>query len=821
MPYRITHIGDDASALRVGAATRDTEGVSFVDPEDPSFAPDVVVLGPGAKDPLREAQRLKAAAPAAQIVFLVPPDRLDRFQKSLPFVPHMASAWTAATDVPLEQLSEVLGRAAEIALKRATLDRVKAGINSNLEAGARLTRRTEAEDRRQRQLILSEGYLATLLAQAPDVFIALTIEGDISAWNDAAGRFFGASAAQVMGRAARDVLESNVFAEIEPLIVSGEDGVRIERHEMSIDTHKGVRWVEVNSAPVNNPDKSVAFISLTLRDVTDRVMTELRLRDSEARYRTLSETLPQLVWTCRSDGYCEYLSRQWVEYTGLPESEQLGDQWIERVVHPSDRERTAEHWLGAVAGRHLYDIEYRIRGGDGAYRWFKTRGIPVRDEAGSIIHWFGTCTEIEDIVRARQSLARDAESLAAQVEEEVLRRRDAEDALRQAQKMEAVGQLTGGIAHDFNNMLTGVIGSLDIMRRRMAAGRIDDLDRFMDAASTSAERAASLTQRLLAFSRRQSLDSKPLAVNSSIASLSDLLRRTVAEQIEVKLSLDPSDPIAVVDANQLESAILNLSINAGQAMPEGGQLDITTRVETLLGPEASRLALTPGSYVAVTVADTGVGMEASVVERAFEPFFTTKPIGQGTGLGLSMVYGFVTQSGGQIEIDSALGLGTRITLYLPSGAVDETLIAEGEDLVAPDGAGQQVLVVEDEAAVRQLISGILIDLGYRTLVAEDPQAAIRFLTGPSAIDLMVSDVGLPGMNGRQLAEVARGHRPGLPVLFVTGYAENAALRADFLGTDMAMITKPFAYETLALKVGAMLASRQTSTPEPARSEQPL
>ncbi|KQM21554.1 ATP-binding protein [Novosphingobium sp. Leaf2] len=407
--------------------------------------------------------------------------------------------------------------------------------------------------------------------------------------------------------------------------------------------------------------------------------------------------------------------------------------------------------------------------------------------------------------RLNQTLEQKVIERTQALEEEMANRANAEAALRQSQKMEAVGQLTGGIAHDFNNMLTGVIGSLDLMKRRIASNRMDGLDRYMDAASTSAQRAAALTARLLAFSRRQSLDAKPVDVNALVQSLDDLLRRTISENIRLDIVEAPGNPHAIADANQLESAIINLAINARDAMPDGGQL--TVEVATVDLDPSYAIAepdIKPGPYVIIAVSDTGVGMSSDVMEKVFEPFFTTKPIGQGTGLGLSMVYGFARQSGGQVRIHSKPGGGTSVKLYLPAGeGVHQP--TKAAPAATSTGSGQTVLVVEDDPAVRLLVCDVLRELGYTTLEAGDAVEAIPILRSDDHLNLMVSDVGLPGMNGRQLAEVARGHRPDLPILFVTGYAENAAIRAGFLGTNMGMITKPFALDDLASKVAEMMA----------------
>ncbi|RZF60970.1 response regulator [Sphingomonas populi] len=499
-------------------------------------------------------------------------------------------------------------------------------------------------------------------------------------------------------------------------------------------------------------------------------------------------------------------------------------------LHEDDRERA----LAAVA-RSLdpksdgqYTIEYRTVGlQDKVTRWIDARGRTIRDETGRV-RFLGTVVDISArkqtelaLAESQAALRREGEQRdqlnrtleqkvaerTAELEAEMASRSRVEAALRQSQKMEAVGQLTGGIAHDFNNMLTGVIGAMDIMKRRLATGRIDDLERFMDAAATSAQRAAALTARLLAFSRRQSLDTKPTDVNALAQSLDDLLRRSIRENIALDFALAPDLPLAMTDANQLESAILNLTINARDAMPEGGQLTIETHVvEFDTAYTAVKPDIVPGRYIMIGVSDTGVGMPPEVLEKVFEPFFSTKPTGQGTGLGLSMVYGFARQSGGQVRIHSRPGQGTSVKIYLP--VAEPSAVAEGSDAPALviDGHGQTVLLVEDDQSVRLLVRDVLEELHYQTIEASDADGALPILQSDQHIDLMVSDVGLPGMNGRQLAEVARAHRPDLPILFVTGYAENAAIRAGFLGTNMAMITKPFAIEALSAKIAEMVAS---------------
>ncbi|MDE1910587.1 MAG: response regulator [Pseudomonas sp.] len=411
-----------------------------------------------------------------------------------------------------------------------------------------------------------------------------------------------------------------------------------------------------------------------------------------------------------------------------------------------------------------------------------------------------------DLSQSEQRLQSTLETLEQQVEERTAQLRNNEEALRQSQKMEAVGQLTGGIAHDFNNMLTGIIGSLELLRRRVARGRTEDLDSLIDLGVTSANRAAALTHRLLAFSRRQSLDSKPVQINQLVSSMGELLQRSLNESIALDIRLTEQLWTAEADPNQLESALLNLAINARDAMPNGGKLVVETTNRHLDSVfTAAYGTLTPGDYVELSVSDTGCGMPESVISRAFDPFFTTKPIGQGTGLGLSMIYGFARQSHGHVSIHSVVGQGTTVSLFLPR-YVGEVIADEplNPALLPFANAGETVLIVEDDPAVRVLVSAVLSELGYAFVEAGDADSAMPIIESSQRIDLLISDVGLPGMNGRQLAEIGRQVRPELKVLFITGYAEHAAVRGGFLDPGMQMITKPFTFDLLTAKVREMI-----------------
>ena len=549
--------------------------------------------------------------------------------------------------------------------------------------------------------------------------------------------------------------------------------------------------------PIRDGSGKVKSIFVEGSDTTERRATEDALRASESRLRELNLDLerqvveraqargltwqlsPDLLGALNSKGYFETSNPAWNSVLGWSEAE-VASMSIFELLHPDDLEHTRAGFEQTLVGEPAIRFVNRYRCKDGSYRWISWVGI--------LEDGFVYCTG-RDITADK---AAEIELAAAQ------------EALRQSQKMEAIGQLTGGIAHDFNNLLTGIIGSLDLVRRRMRAQRPDDIPRFMDAASTSALRAAALTHRLLAFARRQSLDTRPNDINRLVANMADLLHRTLGEQIELQTAFAADLWTAFTDANQLESALLNLVINARDAMPNGGRLTIETANSVLDTAYATlNEDVEPGDYVLISVSDTGTGMPPDVVAKAIDPFFTTKPVGQGTGLGLSMIYGFAKQSLGHLRIYSEVGHGTTVKLYLPR-ALQDAIELNTPITELPRGRGETILVVEDDTTVRLIISDVLEELGYNVLVASDARPAIPVLQSDQRIDLMVSDVILPHINGRKLAEIARASRPNLKVLFVTGYADNAILRGDFLDPAMDMLTKPFALDALGAKVRMMV-----------------
>lgn len=595
-------------------------------------------------------------------------------------------------------------------------------------------------------------------------------------------------------------------------------------------------WLDLTYSPIRDEGGQVAGILVTAIETNERrsKTQELQQRSEDSlKAQHNSEQRLQLAlaatdavgtwdWNIGEDRFiadAHFAALHGVDPSDagrLPISDYLNG------VHPEDRGMVARSIKHCITHGSEYAEEYRLQQADGQVRWVFARGRCYNDQHGRPTRFLGAALDLTERKNTEQALRHLNENLEERVaqrtqalaeanlrlQNEMFERERAEDALRHAQKMEAVGQLTGGIAHDFNNMLTGIIGSLDLMQRYIAAGRSEEIGRFTDVAVSSAHRAAALTHRLLAFSRRQSLDRRPLDPNQLVVSLEDLFRRTKGAHIELKVQLGRDIWPVNTDASQLENALLNLVINARDAMPDGGQLLIETANSYLDGTDITTLEpVKAGDYVMLGVRDNGSGMAPKILAKAFDPFVTTKPIGQGTGLGLSMIYGFAQQSGGHVTIQSEPGQGTCVRLYLPRlhGTALQSHAPShlGEAPMAM--AGEAVVVVEDDPAVRMLVVNVLDELGYTAHQAADARTALPLLESDLRVDLLVTDVGLPGMNGRQLAEIARQYRPGLKVLFMTGYAQKAAERQGFLEDGMDMVAKPFSIDLLATKIRSMIS----------------
>jgi PAS domain S-box-containing protein len=531
----------------------------------------------------------------------------------------------------------------------------------------------------------------------------------------------------------------------------------------------------------------IVAVCAALRVFSVRLQTaavELEKR-AEARTRErdlIWEAAPDMLCTASFDGYLVSINGAWTQTLGWPESDLKAVPYLS-FVHPDDIDRTRQAHRAMKEGKAQMGFENRYRCKDGQYCWLSWSAV-ARD---GLIY-----CNVRDVSQTRQQA-------------EALRR--AEEQLRQSQKMEAVGQLTGGLAHDFNNLLTGITGSLDLVKIRLDQGRYGDIPRHLDTAQGAARRAASLTHRLLAFSRRQTLDPTMTDANGLITGMFELIERSVGPSVRTETHLDLMLWTTLCDANQLENAVLNLCLNARDAMPSGGVLTIETQNLRLDGAMAAELELEPADYVCIAVSDTGVGMPPEVVSRAFDPFYTTKPIGLGTGLGLSMIYGFARQSGGRAKILSTPGKGTIVRLYLPRYLGLPASVGPESVAVPRVSAqtGRTVLVVDDEASIRSLIAEILKDLDYVVLEAHDGQSGLQILQSGMPIDLLISDVGLPGlMNGRQMADAARHVRPDLKVLFITGYAEASVIGTGSLSPGMQVLSKPFSMETLCERIDAIL-----------------
>ncbi len=552
-----------------------------------------------------------------------------------------------------------------------------------------------------------------------------------------------------------------------------------------------VRFLDFLAAPIRNAAGEVIGLYTQGQDVTERVHAQAALGQSEARFRALAETIPAILFITDSDGANTYTNPPYHRFSGMTAEELKGDGWV-ASVHPEDRERAAAAWEASWRFGAPYDIEYRFKRHDGVHRWHSVRGSPVRD-GDRVTGWVGVGVDIHQQKAAEEALRTLNASLEARVSQAVAERLEAEAALRQAQKMEAIGQLTGGVAHDFNNLLTPIVGALDMLERRGVGTERDK--RLIVGALQSAERARTLVQRLLAFARRQPLNPKSVDVGELIEGMTDLIASTIGPKVRLGIEIEPDLPPALADVNQLEMALLNLGVNARDAMPNGGLLTFAVHLcEVQVGEHAD---LPRGDYICVTVTDSGVGMDEETRSRAIEPFFSTKTVGQGTGLGLSMVDGLVRQLGGALAIRSRPGEGTAITLWLPLGETKSSadVLPLRSPPTAPSGAGT-VLLVDDEPLVRAATAQMIEAFGYTVVEAHSGETALAKIEAGLSPDILVTDQLMDGMTGDALARAARQRLPNLPVLIVSGYANIGAL-----SPDLPRITKPFRAETL----GAALA----------------
>jgi PAS domain S-box-containing protein len=629
-------------------------------------------------------------------------------------------------------------------------------------------------------------------------------------------RMLGFKRADVLGRTSMDVgiwPESDPAQRMAYVEQLRRDGMVTDYPARLRRSNGDIIDVEA-SANILEIDGELILVAI-VKDVTERKRAEQELRDREAALRQLNETLEQRVQerTAQlrtSEARIRSIFETSYQFMGLlaPDGTLL------------DANHASLEGIGArlddVVGRPLWDTP-----------WFNaTPGMPEKVRASVQAVAKGATVRHEITVNLPTGMRTFDFSMRPIVDAngnvtgivpeavEITERRQAEEALRQAQKMEAVGQLTGGLAHDFNNLLAGVVGNLQLMRVRLAQGSIGSLAGYIDSAEAVADRAAALTHRLLAFSRRQTLDSKITNVNQLVTSMRELIQRTVGPAVQVNTVLAEDAWNTMCDAHQLESALLNLAINARDAMPMGGRLTIETNNSILHETKIARQeGVAPGEYVTISVTDTGTGMSADVIARAFDPFFTTKPIGQGTGLGLSMIFGFIKQSGGYVRIHSDPGVGTTVRIHLPMHAGEAQDDAGTKKAIAavPAAVRASILLVDDEAPLRMLLAEMLSEAGYTVIEAADGHEGLNMLQSQQHIDLLISDVGLPGnMNGRQMVDAARALRPDLKVVFITGYAEHAVIGNGALESGMQVMIKPFPLDAFLAKVSSLLEGRSGS-----------
>jgi PAS domain S-box-containing protein len=511
-----------------------------------------------------------------------------------------------------------------------------------------------------------------------------------------------------------------------------------------------------------------------------RVAAEARLRASEAKFNAIANSIDQMVWSTRPDGFHDYFNDRWYEFTGVPSGSTDGEAWKD-VIHPEDQPAADQLWQQCSETGEPYHIEYRLRHHSGAYRWVIGRAQPALAANGTIERWYGTCTDIHEIVQAREVLARSQYEMEQLIAERTRSLEEAHEQLRQSQKMEALGQLTGGIAHDFNNLLTPIVGALDLLKRKEENARSV---RMIEGALTSAERARVLITRLLSFARRQRLESRDVPIRRVLLGTTDLLQRSIGPTVRLELVAPEDHLCARVDPNQLELALLNLAVNARDAMPDGGRLRIEAKAEPVQAPHPA--GIDTGAYVRIDVKDEGQGMSPETLQMAVEPFYSTKEVGRGTGLGLSMVHGLAAQSQGGLLIRSEVGTGTCVSLWLPVGTgptVDELPAEEDVGEVRP----LKILLVDDEDLVRSATADMLVDVGHSVHQAHSGHAALSILRDDPAYDLLITDYAMPLMSGAALIREARLIVPAMPALLVTGYAS----ATNDVPSDVPRIEKPF------------------------------
>jgi PAS domain S-box-containing protein len=665
--------------------------------------------------------------------------------------------------------------------------------------------------------------------------------------NGAYQQWFGRTPDQMVGCHLREVLGEESYAERLPLVERALAGEPIASEGRLPHRDGSFHRADIRYIPRIGDDGDVLGIHVLVTDVEERAQREAAVRRSNDRFRGAMEAVHGVLWTNSRDGQMTGEQPGWAALTGQSREDYAGYGWAD-AVHPEDSDATVAAWNAAVAAKSVFVFEHRVRRHDGAWRNCLIRAQPITDADGEIVEWVGVHTDITEQRAAEQSLRDQAEHLQRQVRhreraEEQLRhlnehlearviseigeRRRAEAALAQAQKMETIGKLTGGVAHDFNNLLQVVSGNLQLLAKDIAGN--DRAERRVANAMAGVSRGSKLAAQLLAFGRRQALEPKVVNVTRFVQGMDDMLRRAIGEGVEVETVFGGGLWNCFIDPAQIENALLNLAINARDAMSGQGKLTIELS-NAHLDDEYARThdEVEPGQYVMLAVSDTGTGMTPDIVDKVFEPFFSTKSEGKGSGLGLSMVYGFVKQSGGHVKIYSEPGHGTTIKLYLPR-SMDSEDVEVIVNTGAIEGGTETVLVVEDDDEVRATVVEMLGDLGYRVLKAVDAQSALSVIESGIPIDMLFTDVVMPGtLKSPELARKAKERLPELAVLFTSGYTENSIVHGGRLDAGVELLSKPYTREALARKFRTVLANQRqrsaslaardlTTAPAPLRS----
>ena len=718
----------------------------------------------------------------------------------------MEERYWSATNTPIKKAEGRIEFILQHTVDVTELHRLRqaADGNGDWKIQSAVLERADAVEGRNRALGEEREYLRNLFEQAPGFMAVLREPGHIftianKAYREMVGR------EELIGKPVRealpDVAGQGFYELLDDVYTTGEPYKATAARILFRRTPEAPpqeRYLDFVYQPIRDAAGEVTGIFVQGHDVTAMRHAQETARENESRFRTLAQSLPNHVWTALPNGQVDWCNDQVYRYSGL---EALHFNAAERsvMVHPDDREAVTHNWQNSLRTGQSFGMEIRLRRHDGAFRWFISRAAPITNATGDIILWVATNTDIEEQKKTESHLEYLAESLGQTVEARTLELERTQEVLRQSQKMEAIGNLAGGIAHDFNNLLQVITGNLQLLNRDVAGNEV--AERRVTGALAGAARGARLASQLLSFGRRQPLEPKVLNLSRLIREMDHLLRRSLGEAIEIDTIVGGGLWNTNVDPSNVENALLNLAINARDAMNDQGKLTIELG-NAFLDDAYARNAIDvkPGQYVMLAVSDTGAGMTPDILEKVFDPFFTTKPDGKGTGLGLSMVYGFVKQSGGHIRIYSEPGTGTTVRIYLPRSMEMEDIVADGMAGTVSGGT-ETVLVVEDDEAVRDVTVSLLAELGYKVLKAKDADSAFAIVESGVPIDLLFTDVVMPGrMKSRDLAKKAKERLPLLAVLFTSGYTENSIVHGGRLDPGVNLLSKPYTREALARKI---------------------